>query len=231
MAGDELTGQPEGARAVADAYAAAVTQRLDAPAAVLTDIRDEVVDGLTEAIDGFRRRGLSSDDAARAALAEFGAPAATAAAFDTEVRLARARRTALCLVLTGPLIGLLWIATAVLTGTPARLAAPAGLRAVLAVVALAVAVGAAASELAVAASGRLSRRLGRPRLAPRAAMVACAAALVVDVAVLGVVGTYVLLGNASLSRLPVLIAVVASLLRMAFTGRIVVRSFTRTNSH
>jgi hypothetical protein len=230
MAGDELTGHPDGTRAVVEAYAAAVTERLDAPAAVLTDIRDEVADGLSEAIDEFRRRGLSPDDAARAALAEFGAPTSTAAAFDGEVRLARARRTGLCLMLTGPVVGLLWVATAVVTGTPASLAAPAGLWAVLTVIALAVAVGAAAAELAVAASGRLSRRLGRPGLAPTAATVACAAALVADVAILGVVGTYVVLGNGSVSPIPVLAAVVASLLRMTFTGRTMVRTFARINS-
>jgi hypothetical protein len=230
MAGDELICQSEGARAVADAYAAAVTQRLDAPAAVLTDIRDEVADGMAEAIDGFRRRGLSPEDAERAALAEFGAPAATAAAFDPEVRVARARRTGMFLMLTGPVVGLLWFVTAVVTGTPARLAAPAGLWAVLALVALAVAVGAGASELAVAASGRLSRRLRRPGLAPTAAVVGCAAAVVVDLAVLGVVGTYLVLGNDLVSPLLVLAAVAASLLRTAFAGRVVVRSIVRTNS-
>jgi hypothetical protein len=202
---------------------------MDAPAAVLTDIRDEVADGLAEAIDGFRRCGLSPDDAAAAAISEFGAPMATAAAFDAEVRLITARRTGLRLMLTGPVVGLLWIGTAVVIGASARPVVPAWLWAVLAVIALSVAIGAGASELAVAASGRLSGRLSRPGLAPAAATVACAAALVADLVIMGVVGTYVLLGN-PVPVLPVLVAVLASGLRMAFSGRTVARSFTRTNS-
>jgi hypothetical protein len=224
MAGDELTGP----RAVAEAYAAAVTERMDAPAAVLTDIRDEVADGLAEAIDGFLRCGLSPEDAAAAAISEFGAPTVTAAAFDAEVRLITARRTGLRLMLTGPVVGLLWIGTAVVIGASAPVA-PVWLWAVLAVIALAVAVGAGASELAVAASGRLSRRLSRPGLAPAAATVACAAALVADLVIMGLVGIYVLLGN-PVPVLPVLVAVLASGLRMAFSGRTVARSLARTNS-
>ena len=227
MAGDELSGR---ARVVAEAYATAVTERLDAPADLLVDIRDEVADGLSLAIEDYCRRGLSPDEAARAAIAEFGEPNATAVAFGTEVRLARARRTGLALMVTGPVVGLLWISTALIAGLPARLPAGMLLWAVLAVVALAVAVGAGASELAVAATGRLSRRLGRPGLASASAMVACGAALIADVTILSGVCVYALTGPGSLGPLPVVAAVLASLLRMSFTGRVVIRSFARIDS-
>ena len=231
MAGGQLTGRPGGgAREVAAAYASAVTQRLDAPATVLTDIRDEVADGLSEAIESYRRLGLPPDEAARTAIAEFGEPAATAAAFSTEVRLARARRTGLRLMVSGPMVGLLWILAVLVTGVSAGRTAPAGLWVVLVVIALAVAVGAAASELAVAASGRLFRRMDRPGLAPAAATVACGAALVADLTIVGAVAVQVLLRHGWMSPLPVLFAVAASLLRTTFTGRTVIRSLARIHS-
>lgn len=226
MAGDQLTGDPGDTRAIVAEYTSAVTGRLDAPTSLLIDIRDEVEDGLSEAIESYRREGLPPEEAARAAVAEFGEPAVTAAAFATGLRLARARRTGLGLMATGPVVGLLWIVAVLTTGlSSGRLA---GLWVVLPVVALAVAVGAPASELAVLSTGRLSRHLaGHPGLAPAAVTVACVAAVVGDATILGTVTVHVLLLGGWISPVPTLLAGMASVARMVCTGRVVLRTSLR----
>jgi hypothetical protein len=232
VAGGELTGGwGAGPGAVVEAYTAAVAERIDAPASMLVDIRDEVADGLSEAIEGYRRLGLSPDDAARAAVAEFGEPTAMAAALRTEVRLACARRTGLRLMVTGPVVGLLWIAAVLTAGRSAGSTVPTGLWMVLPVIAVAVAVGAASSEFAVAASGRLSRWLSRPALASAAAGVACGAALVTDLTIVGAAVVEVLVRHGAFSPVLLLLAVVASLVRTTFTGRTVFRSLARIHSN
>lgn len=207
------------ARSVVEDYLRAMAGRLDAPTSVLTDIRDELADGLVEAIESYRLRGLSPVEAAHAAVAEFGDPATAAAAFATELRLVRARRTGLELAVTGPVVGLLWIVTLLASGLWPGQHQLSGPWVVLPLVGLAVAVGAPAAEIAVGASGRLTRRLAtRPGLAPAAATVACVAALVSDVTVLAAVAVHVLVLHGRMAALPALLAVAASLLRVGFVG-------------
>jgi hypothetical protein len=75
-------------------------------------LAEEVSDGLAEAYADHLRQGLVSDDAAAAAVAEFGDPAAVIAAF---CRASTASRLARGLIATGPVIGACW-AAALMTG-------------------------------------------------------------------------------------------------------------------
>ncbi len=69
------------------------------------DITEEIADGLVEACEQHRARGLSEDDAARAAIAEFGDPRQLAAEF---TRHAAGRRTARIMLASGPAVGACW---------------------------------------------------------------------------------------------------------------------------
>ena len=87
-------------------YRAAMLAGLPAPLA------EEVSDGLAEAYADHLRRGLASDAAAAAAVAEFGEPAAVMTAFS---RASTASRLARRLIATGPVVGACW-AAALITG-------------------------------------------------------------------------------------------------------------------
>src|SRR5262245_44672369 len=74
--------------------------------AIIAELRD----GLLEATTARLEQGLHPKRAARAALEEFGDPTAVASAFTPELAGIQARRTALTLTRTGPLVGVLWLA-------------------------------------------------------------------------------------------------------------------------
>lgn len=80
--------------------------RLPAPLA------EEVTGGLAEAQEKYLAQGLTPDQAARAAIAEFGSPGIVADAFR---RASPAWSATRALILTGPVIGGLW-AAALITG-------------------------------------------------------------------------------------------------------------------
>ncbi|MCI0690300.1 MAG: hypothetical protein L0Y54_24135, partial [Sporichthyaceae bacterium] len=82
-----------------DAYLAELGARLPA------DTIDELADGLTETWQHHLRLGINPDQAARAAIAEFGT---TQQINDAFVASAPGRRTARMLLATGPLAGICW---------------------------------------------------------------------------------------------------------------------------
>jgi hypothetical protein len=82
-----------------DAYVAHVARRLPA------DTVDELADGLIETWHYYLGDGLTADQAARAAVAEFGAADSVA---DEFVAQAPGRRTARLLLLTGPVMAACW---------------------------------------------------------------------------------------------------------------------------
>lgn len=83
------------------AYGSDLRRRL--PAA----LADEVLDGLAEAHEKFLRLGLTPDEAARAAITEFGDPRTVTDAF---CLACPARRLARTLMVTGPAVGACWAA-------------------------------------------------------------------------------------------------------------------------
>jgi hypothetical protein len=208
--------------AVAD-YLAAVTTQLTGPPSVRAAVTDELRDGLLEALETHQARGCSQAEAAAAAIAEFGDPAAVAAAFGPELGAVQARRVALGLLVTGPLVGLAWIAAVLFNVLPPWRHQLIGPWLALPLVGLALAVAGPALGLTVAATGRLGRRLGRvadrATLPPTAAAVAALAALVADLTLLGIITGHALTSPGSFVWAPVVLAASASLTRVTLAGR------------
>jgi hypothetical protein len=116
MAGNNLSDSANH-DAVAD-YLAAVTTQLTGPPSARVAVTDELRDGLLEALETHQARGCSPQEATAAVIAEFGDPHTVAAAFGPELGAVQARRVALGLLVTGPLVGLAWIAAVVVNALP-----------------------------------------------------------------------------------------------------------------
>jgi len=69
------------------------------------ELADEVIDGLIEADAKYRQQGLDAENAARAAITEFGEPSLVVEEF---TRVSPAKRIARRLMVTGPVVGLCW---------------------------------------------------------------------------------------------------------------------------
>jgi hypothetical protein len=121
-----------------DTYLAELRRRLPA------DAVDELADGLTETWHHHLATGLSDQNAARAAIAQFGTTAQITTAFVTN---APGRRTAQILLATGPAAGICW-GTSLIAAQVWTWPLPSGAAILFAVVVLAVvaALGAAASS-------------------------------------------------------------------------------------
>ena len=221
---------PAAGGAVAD-YLAAVAGQLRAPAAARIMITDELRDGLLEAVEAHQVQGCSAQEATAAAITEFGDPRTVAEGFGPELAAVQARRVALGLLATGPLVGLAWIAAVAVNALPPWRYQLTGPWLALPLVGLALAVACPALGLTVAATGRLSRRLGRrfgrqAALPPTAAALAGLAAMLADLTLLAIIGAQTLVTPGSLMWAPVLVAVGASLTRLTLAGRATRRCLT-----
>jgi hypothetical protein len=221
MAGSNLS-DPTSRDAATD-YLAAVTAQLPGPPSARVAVTDELRDGLLEALETHQRRGCSQAEATAAAIAEFGDPDTVAAAFGPEIGAVQARRVALGLLVTGPLVGLAWIAAVAVNALPPWRHQLIGPWLALPVVGLALAAAGPALGLTVAATGRLGRRLGRvvhqSTLPPTAAAVAALAAVVADLTLLGIITGHTLTSPGSQVWAPVVLAASASLTRATLAGR------------
>jgi hypothetical protein len=169
MAGNNLSDSAS-RDAVAD-YLAAVTAQLTGPPAARAAVTDELRDGLLEALETHQGRGCSQAQATAAAIAEFGDPDTVAAAFGPELAALQARRLALGLLATGPLVGLAWVAAVAVNALPPWRHQLTGLWLALPLVGLALAVAGPALGLTVAATagwaaGSAESLIGRPSLRP-----------------------------------------------------------------
>ena len=220
------TGPPElGAGPAAESYLAKVTALLPGPARAQAGIVAELRSGLLDAADAHRSAGLPPSQAARAAIREFGDPALVAAGFRAEIAASQARRVAVALLATGPLVGLLWIATAVTSHL--RIAPPwqwtglsPGLGVGLRLVAVAVGVTAFAAIVGIATTGRLTRWLpARPRRPSTAAAVAGFSAVGADGLGLALLAAQLATAQGRLSPLLAVAAAAASLARLMLARR------------
>ena len=225
MAGSNLSGPRQQATdrdAVTD-YLAAVAAQLPGPPSARAAVTDELRDGLLEALGTHHARGCSPQEATVAAIAEFGDPDTVAAAFGPELGAVQARRVAVGLLVTGPLVGLTWIAAVVVNTLPPWRHQLIGPWLALPLVGLALAVAGPALGLTVAATGRLGRRLSRvvhrATLPPTAAAVAALAAVVADLTLLGIITGHALTSPGSYMWAPVVLAASASLTRVTLAGR------------
>ena len=215
--------RPTGGDPLAE-YLATVSAWLPGPSTARTTIIDELRDGLLEALEAHRGQGRSPEEATAAAIADFGDPRMVAAAFAPELAAAQARRVALGLLATGPLIGLAWIAAVAVNALPPWHHQLTGPWLALPLVGLALAVACPALGLTVAATGRLGRQFGgglgrRPALPPTAAAVAGVAAMLADMTLLAILGGQTLASSRSPVWAPVIVAAGASLARITLTGR------------
>jgi hypothetical protein len=217
-------GPPEpGAGPVVERYLAEVTARLPGPPRAHPAIAAELRSGLLDATDAHRSAGLPPAQAARAAIREFGDPAQVAAGFRAEIAASQARRVAVTLLATGPLVGLLWIATAVAS----HLSLPwqgtglsPGLRVGIPLVAVAVGVTTWAAVLGIATTGRLTRWLpASPRRAPAAAAVAGFGAVGADGLGLALLAAQLATAPGKLSPVLAAAAAAASLTRLMLARR------------
>jgi hypothetical protein len=208
-------------------YLAEVAALLPGPARAHTGIVAELRAGLMDATDGYLSAGLSPAQAAQVAIREFGDPGQVADGFKAEIAASHARRVALVLLATGPLVGLLWIATATASHLDIRpsalwqwAGASAGLGVGIQLVAAAVAVTAWGALLGIAVTGRLTRWLPRrPRQAPTAAAVAGYGAVGADALGLALLAAELAIAPGKLSPLPAAAAAIASLARLILARR------------
>jgi hypothetical protein len=220
-------GATPGAGPAVERYLAEIAALLPGPRRAHAGIVAELRSGLLDATDAHRSAGLPPAQAALAAIREFGDPARVAAGFKAEVAAGHARRVAAGLLATGPLVGLLWVATAVSGHLGVRAAVPwrwagqsPGLRVGICLVAVAVGITAWAAVLGIATTGRLSRWLpARPRRAPTAAAVAGFGAVGADGLGLLLLATQLATTSGKLSPVPAAAAVAASLARMTLARR------------
>jgi hypothetical protein len=212
-----MTAEP-----VIDAYLREVTAALPGPVRARRDIVAELHSGLLDATDAHRQAGLPATAAAAAAAAEFGDPRQVAEAFRPELAARHARRVALTLVTTGPLIGLLWTSAATASHVGIRHAppwdwpgAPPGSPAVFPLALAAIVVAAWAAVLTVAATGPLARWLpGCPGLAATTAAISGFSIMAADMAVFTLLACKLVSAPGTLAPVPVTAAAMASLTRL-----------------
>lgn len=200
----------------AEAYLAEITVQLTGPAAARAAIADELRDRLLETRQAHRSHGRSAWEATAAAIAEFGDPYTVAAGFGPELAAAQARRAAFGLLVTGPLVGLNWIAAAAVKALPPWRHQLNGPWLVLPRVGLALTVAGPALGVAIATTDRLSSRL-RSRADQQATLpltavaVTALAAATVDLTLLAIIAGHALTTSGAFRWAPVVVAVVASL--------------------
>ena len=213
-----------------DAYLREVAAALPGPARARRDILAELHSGLLDAADAHRRAGLPDMAAAAAAIAEFGDPRVVAGVFRPELTIRHARRVALTLVTTGPLIGLLWVGAGAASHMAIRHAppwewagAPPGSPAAFPLALAAVLVAVWAGLFTVVAACPPTRWLPEGP-GPAAAIATTAAicgfaAMAADTAVFALLAGKLASSPGALAPLPVTAAVAASLTRLALARR------------
>lgn len=103
---------PEGAAEAVHAYLDRLDSVLPASARDRHEVVAEVGDGLACAVEAGLAAGVAPAAAARAAIGELGTADDLAAAYAAELAPRAAHRTGLALILSGPVIGLAWLAAA-----------------------------------------------------------------------------------------------------------------------
>jgi hypothetical protein len=207
------------ARRVIGTYLTELADQLSGPSAARAAILAELEDGLWTATAAQQAQRMSPEEAARAAVAEFGDPGTVAAGFDPELAAATGRRVGLGLLATGPLVGTSWLLLVAATWTGAGREPPAALGLLATVVGLVLAVAIPAAVLSVAVSGRLSRWLPvGPQVGATAAATAAGACVAGDLILLAsLLAATVLTGGVAWPA--ALLAAGASSLRLSLAGR------------
>jgi hypothetical protein len=217
-----MTGDP-----AVEAYLRAAADSMAGPRRERSDILAELRSGLLDAIDAHHVAGLPAQGATEAAITEFGDPHEVASAFRPHLAMIQARRTALAIAATGPLVGLLWAAAALASHITLRHAppwqwpgAPPLSAAAFPAIAAAVFILITSTVTAIAATGKLSRWLkASARTAVAAAATAGFTAMAADLAILTLLGCQLASAPGTLDPIPVAAATAASLTRLTLARR------------
>jgi HAAS len=148
------------------AYLSDLAAQLHRPRRRREAILAELRDGLEQATADRIASGLAPDQAAAAAIMQFGSPCAVADAFAGELTTAYARRTIACFIATGPLVGIWWLL--LLYPSPWHTGLIAFVAAIPVIPLIIAAIATAGGTLAT--TGRLMRWL--PETCPRRALAA-----------------------------------------------------------
>jgi hypothetical protein len=219
-----------GAEPAAERYLAKIAAQLPGSPRSRRDILAELHSGLLDAMDAHRSAGMPLSAAVQAAINEFGDPAEVADGFRTEIAAGLARRAAFVVLVTGPLVGVLWIVTAVAGHITPHLQwadLSPGFKVGVALVAIAAGVTVGGALLGIAATGRLTRWLpALPRRAPAAAAVAGFGAIGADAVGIALLGVQLATDAGKLSPWPAAAAAAASIARLLFARRAARRCLT-----
>jgi hypothetical protein len=190
------------------AYLADLSARLRGPRRHREAILAELRDGLEQAIDDHLAAGLPPDQAATAAIAQFGTPPAVADAFGGELATASARRTVAWFIATGPLVGIWWLL--LLDPSPWRTGLIALVVAIPVLPLIVIAIGTAGATLAT--TGWLMRWL--PETGPHRALTAVT--VIATMCIIGDLTMITIFTQSGLRIQPLAVmAIVASLTRIA----------------
>jgi hypothetical protein len=202
-----------------DGYLSEMANHLVAPAAKRRAVVEEVRDGMLEAVASYRGRGLPQAEATRAAIAEFGGPCTIAAAFQQELGARQARRAALTLMASGPIVGIAWVIGLAVSYLPPGQYHMSGPWWALPLAGVAIVVGIPGLIVTIVATGRLGLRLALPPDLPAKGMsVASAAAVVTDGTMLTIAALSFSLTSAS-PLFALVPAVAASAVRICLASR------------
>jgi hypothetical protein len=213
-------GLPAEAASIVDDYVTTVAAFLPVGRRIRHHMAAEIGDGLACAVDARLAHGVVPRDAARAAVAEFGDPQLLASSLAHELAPAAGRRTGATLLVTGPLVGVVWV-VAYRAGSANWLSNVAAVLSSVPVVPLVLLLAVPAAVVAVAGPYVLGRRLTLPPgLVPVAAIIATSAVMVGDATL---VGTTLIHGRgiSALIGVAMLVSVVRACLAAAAMRRIV----------
>ncbi len=221
-----MTGNP-----TVEAYLREAADRMPGPRLARSDILAELRSGLLDAIDMRRAAGLTAEAATEAAIAEFGDPRQVADAFRPHLAMVQARRTALALAASGPLVGLLWATAALASHITLRHAppwqwpgAPPLSAAGFPVIAAAILILIVSTLATIAATGKLTRWLPAcPRVAAATAATAGFGAVATDLSMLALLASQLTSAPGTLDALPVAAAAAASLTRLTLSRQAAAR--------
>lgn len=197
------------------AYLSALDGRLPGGRHTRAVILAELADGLGCAVEAEVAQGVPPTEAARRAVAEFGDPAVLAVQFAGQMLARTTHRTGMALVLSGPMVGLLWVSwlgAGLSTWSAKVVAALTDVRVLPVILLLTV----PCAVIAASASGRWGRLVTVPAgWTYRAGLLATAGCVVADATLIG--GAFADREAATVSA-GLLLAVMASVLRAGLAG-------------
>jgi len=208
----------------------ATSARLPGPAGAREDILAELRDGLVEAAEANKQKGMRHGEAVQLALRQFGDAKTLAAAFWPEMAAAQARRVVLALFATAPIVAALWASAARSRGSGSESGLFDGGQAHVAAVLLVVA-AIGCGTWTIVASGRVVQW---PQITPQMLLLGAAAtggiAVVADLAVLSMLAVPLAGFPGPLHQLALGAAMLASSTRLIFSSRASWSCLTMTTS-